>query len=421
MLEILRLSKKSLLNRRVTTGLTVFTIALSMVLLLGIERIRTGTKQSFENTVSQVDLIIGARSGPINLLLYSVFRMGDATNNVSFESYKKFSNHEDVKWSIPISLGDSHKGYRVVGTNQNYFKYYRFAGDQKLILAEGKVFQKLFDVVLGAEVAKKLGYKLGDELTLSHGTSRAAFQNHDNLPFAVVGILKKTGTPVDSSVHVSLEAIEALHADWSDGAPPRPGEETSKSDLLQMNLKPKAVTAFFVKLNSKIGIFRLQREVNELEEEALSAILPGVSLQQLWQTLGMAEKALKVVSFFVFVVSLVSMLLALLSTLNERRREMSILRSVGARPSFIFALMIFESGLLALMGIFFGILSLYIILFVAQPILEQNLGLTVGLFSFSQLDIVYTLVIFLGALIMGFLPAWGAYKRSLADGLVVKL
>ncbi len=421
MVEVLRLSKKSLLNRKVTTGLTVFTIALSMVLLLGIERIRNGTKESFENTVSQVDLIIGARGGPINLLLYSVFHIGDATNNLSYESYLKFSEHPEVQWAIPISLGDSHKGYRVVGTNENYFKHYRFAGSRELSFSSGKMFSGLFDVVLGADAARNLDYKIGDKITLSHGASAVSFQDHKDRPFVVVGILNKTGTPVDSSVHVSLEAIEALHIDWRSGAPPRPGEETSQDELLKMNLRPHTVTAFFVRLKSKIGIFRLQREVNEFEEEAMSAILPGVSLQQLWRTLGMAEQALRVVTFFVFVVSLVSMLLALYTTLNERRREMSILRSVGARPGFIFSLMIFESGLLAFLGILFGILALYVTLIMAQPFLEQQLGLTVGLFAFSSMDGLYTGLVFVGALLMGVLPAWGAYKRSLSDGLTVRL
>ncbi len=421
MLEVLRLSKKSLWNRKVTTSLTVFTIALSMVLLLGVERIRHGTRASFENTVSQVDLIIGARSGPINLLLYSVFHIGDATNNVSYESYKKISEHKDVKWSIPISLGDSHKGYRVVGTNENYFKHYRFAGNQELEFSSGKMFSGLFDVVLGADAARNLDYKIEDEITLSHGTSQAVFQDHKDRPFIVVGILDKTGTPVDRSVHVSLEAIEALHIDWKGGAPPRSGEETSQRELLKMSLRPHTVTAFFVRLKSKIGIFRLQREVNEFEEEAMSAILPGVSLQQLWRTLGMAEEILRVVSFFVFVVSLVSMLLALFTTLNERRREMSILRSVGARPGFIFSLMIIESGLLAVLGIVFGILSLYVASMIAQPLLEQKLGLTVGLFAFTSMDVFYTGIVFVGALLMGALPAWGAYKRALSDGLIVRL
>ena len=421
MLELLRLSQKSLFNRKVTTALTVFTIALSVTLLLGIERIRHGAKESFEKTVSQVDLIVGARSSPIHLLLYSVFRIGDATNNVSYSSYMQFANHEDVEWSIPISLGDSHKGYRVIGTNDNYFKHYRFSGSRKLKFSSGKKFEQLFDVVIGSDIAKALSYKVGKKIILSHGTSKANFQDHEKTPFTVVGVLEKTGTPVDRSLHVSLQAIEALHVDWTEGAPPRPGEETSAESLYKMELQPKTITAFFLRLKSKMGIFYLQREMNEFDQEALSAILPGVSLQQLWQTLNFAEKALQVVSFFVFLVSLVSILLALLTTLNERRREMSILRSIGAPTRFIFALMIFESSFLALLGILTGVLTLYVSMFIAQPLLEENLGLTIGLFSWTSIDSTYTALIFAGATLIGIFPAWQAYRRSLIDGLAVKL
>lgn len=421
MKEVILLSFKSLLNRKVTTALTVFTIALSMVLLLGIERVRKGTKESFESTVSRVDLIVGARGGSINLLLYSVFRIGDATNNLSYESYREFAKHEEVAWTIPISLGDSHKGYRVVGTNESYFEHYRYAGSKTIRFSQGQRFAGLFDVVLGADVAQKLDYKLGDRITLSHGTSRAAFQEHKDKPFVISGILEKTGTPVDQSLHVSLEAIEALHVDWRNGAPPRKGEEVSGEKLQKMELQPHAITAFFVRLKSKIGIFQVQREVNEYEEEALSAILPGVSLKQLWQTLGGAEKVLRVVSFFVFVVSLVSMLIALLTTLNERRREMAILRSVGARAKFIFGLLIFEAGLLALLGVLSGLSLLYLGLWVAQPILELKLGLNVGLYDFSATDFYYIFIIFVGALVVGLFPAWSAYRKSLSDGLVVRL
>ncbi len=421
MFKIISLSKKSLFNRKFTTCLTIFSIALSVVLLLGIERIKNGTRKSFESTISQVDLIVGARSGPVNLLLYSVFRIGDATNNVSYDTFKEFDSHEEVEWTIPISLGDSHKGFRVLGTNLNYFKYYQFSGDQRLNLREGREFQKIFEVVIGADVARQLSYKVGDQITLSHGTSRVAFQDHKDKPFYIVGILKKTGTPVDGSLHVSLEAIEALHIDWKEGAPPRPGEGITPNQMLAVKLKPKAITAFFVRLKSKVGIFRMQREVNEYEKEAMTAILPGVSLQQLWKTLGLVEKVLQVVSFFVFAVSLVSMLIALLTTLNERRREMSIFRSVGARPRFIFSILVFESGLLALLGILFGTLALYLGLYITQPILEDQLGLTVGLFAFTMTDIFYFITIFIGAISMGFIPAWSAYRKSLSDGLIVRL
>ena len=230
-MTLIKIARKSLLNRKATTLLTIFSIALSVTLLLGIERIQSGARTSFESTVSGVDLIVGARSGPVNLLLYSVFRIGNATNNISYESFAEIDQHDNVEWTIPISLGDSHRGYRVIGTNQNYFRYYQYAGKQHLDFKQGNAFEGIFDVVLGSEVAAELGYKVGDNITLSHGAERVSFQDHSDKPFTIVGIIERTGTPVDNSVHVSLEAIEALHIDWQNVAPPRPGEQVSKEEV----------------------------------------------------------------------------------------------------------------------------------------------------------------------------------------------
>ncbi|HMQ09682.1 MAG TPA: ABC transporter permease [Oligoflexia bacterium] len=419
-MTLLKITKKSLLNRKATTMLTILSIALSVALLLGIERVRSGARKSFESTISGVDLIIGARSGSVNLLLYSVFRIGNATNNISYESFDTFSRHENVDWTIPISLGDSHRGYRVVGTNQNYFLHYQYGDDQPLAFAQGKAFEHLFDVVLGSEVAEKLEYNLLDKITLSHGSDEIGFQDHADKPFTIVGILKKTGTPVDKSVHVSLKAIEALHIDWQQGAPPMPGEEVSKDDVLAMDLNPADVTAFFVKLKSRMAIFNVQREVNDYEEEALMAILPGVTLRDLWLTVGFAEKTLFLVSLLVFFVSLIGMLISLLATLNERRREMAILRSVGAKKGFVFSLLIIETCVLAVIGILFGILILCFCLLAFKPILESKLGLTVGLLTPTINDFIYIASILLAAFIASIIPSWRAYKNSLADGLTVR-
>lgn len=418
--SMVTLAHKSLVNRLSTTLLTILSIALSVTLLLGIERIRNGTRQSFESTVSGVDLIAGARSGPVNLLLYSVFRIGDATNNIDYPSYKQISEKDQVKWTIPISLGDSHKGYRVVGTNDNYFKYYRYAGTKTLDFAEGKPFSQLFDVVIGSEVAERLGYKLGDKVALSHGTAEVSFQNHDDKPFSVTGILEPTGTPVDHSLHVSLEAITALHIDWKNGAPPRKGEEIAPKVLENMDLAPSDITAFFIKLNSRIEVFDLQRYINTYAREPLMAILPGVTLRDLWKTIGVAEKSLLVVSLLVFVVSAIGMMIALLATLKERRREMAILRSVGAKKGFVFSMLIMESLILTVSGIIVGVILLYSTLLAFQPILEDRLGLTVGLFAPSTNDAIYLGTILVFSLVASVIPAWRAYRNSLSDGLTVK-
>lgn len=417
---MMALARKSLFNRLSTTLLTVLSIALSVTLLLGIERIRNGTRKSFESTVSGVDLIAGARGGPVNLLLYSVFRIGDATNNIDFGSYSEIRDSDKVKWTIPISLGDSHKGYKVVGTNGNYFKHYRYAGTKELRFQAGKPFDVLFDVVVGSEVARKLNYKIGDKIALSHGTGDVSFQKHDDKPFAVSGVLEPTGTPVDRSLHISLEAMTALHIDWKNGAPPKKGEAISPERLLTMDLEPADITAFFIKLNSRIEVFDLQRYINTYEREPLMAILPGVTLRDLWQTIGIAEKSLLVVSLLVFVVSAIGMMISLLATLKERRREMAILRSVGARKGFVFAMLILESLILTLSGIVAGIILLYAGLFAFQSILEDRLGLTVGLFTPSINDAIYVGTILVFSLIASIIPAWRAYQNSLSDGLTVK-
>lgn len=418
---ILSLAFKSLWNRRITALLTLLTISFSVMLLIGVERIRKGARHSFANTISGTDLIVGARSGPVQLLLYSVFRIGNATNNISWESYQELAANRQVKWTIPISLGDSHRGYRVMGTTQDYFKHYKYRKTKKLELAEGQQFSDLYDAVLGAEVAKKLGYQMGEEIILSHGVGDIAFTEHDTQPFQVIGILEKTGTPIDRTIHVSLEAIEAIHVDWQNGAPPIPGEEVLPEEVRAMELTPTTVTAFFVGLRSRISTFRYQRLINDYSEEPLMAILPGATLHQLWEILGAGEIALLAVSGFVVLTGLTGMLTAILTSLNERRREMAIMRSVGARPIHIFTLMVSEAGLLASLGAITGLLSLYGLLIGLQPIIEDQFGLFIPVDPPSLYDLSIVGLVIGAGLLMGSFPAWRAYRNSLSDGMTIRI
>jgi len=419
---LLRLALASLGNRRFTAWLTVFAIALSVCLLLAVERVRTEARASFANTISGTDLIVGARSGSVNLLLYSVFRIGNATNNIRWDSYEQFANHRQVKWAIPISLGDSHRGYRVMGTSTAYFEHYRYARTQQLQLSSGRTFaDDPFEVVLGAEVAQALNYTLGDELVLAHGVATISLLKHDDKPFTVVGILDRTGTPVDRTLHISLAGMEALHVDWQNGMPARGAAKVSADQARAMDLQPKQITAFMLGLNSKIATFSLQREINEFRGEPLLAILPGVALQELWSLMGTAEKALFVVSLFVVLTGLIGMLTAILTSLNERRREMAILRSVGARPWHIASLLIVEAFALALAGVLLGLLLLYLGIAGAQGFVQANYGLYLPLTLPSRYEWTLLGAILSAALMMGCVPAWRAYRQSLADGLSIRL
>jgi putative ABC transport system permease protein len=419
---LLRLALASLGNRRFTAWLTVFAIALSVCLLLAVERVRTEARASFANTISGTDLIVGARSGSVNLLLYSVFRIGNATNNIRWDSFEHFADHRQVKWAIPISLGDSHRGYRVMGTSPAYFEHYRYARSQPLQLSSGRAFvDDPFEVVLGAEVAQALNYQLGQEVVLDHGVATISLVKHDDKPFKVVGILARTGTPVDRTLHISLAGMEALHVDWQNGMPARGAAKVSAEQARAMDLQPKQITAVLLGLNSKIATFSLQREINEFRGEPLLAILPGVALQELWSLMGTAEKALFVVSLFVVLTGLIGMLTAILTSLNERRREMAILRSVGARPWHIASLLIVEAFALALAGVLLGLLLLYLGIAAAQGYVQANYGLYLPLNLPTRYEWTLLGAILSAALLMGCVPAWRAYRQSLADGLSIRL
>ncbi len=416
---ILRLAWRSLLNRWVTALLTVLAIAVSVMLLLGVEKVRTGAKTSFANTISGTDLIIGARSGDLQLLLYSVFRIGNATNNMTYESYQEIVANEAVDWIVPVSLGDSHRGFRVMGTSGAYFERYRYRRDRQLTFVDGKPFNDLFDAVLGADVAATLGYELGDPIVVAHGLGDVSFAEHDDKPFVVAGILEKTGTPVDRTVHVSLEAIEAIHVDWQSGAQ-IPGQAASADEVRGMDLTPKAVTAAFIGLKSKLSAFKLQRAINEYRAEPLSAILPGAALQQLWELIGTAETALGAVSIMVVVTALLGMVTMVLATLNERRREMAILRSVGARPRTVLGLLMAEAGLLGMAGTLFGVVLLYLTLVIIRPLVDAEFGLYLEIAWLSGRELFSLLAVISIGLVAGLLPAVHAYRLSLADGMMVR-
>lgn len=414
-----RLALQSLRNRALTATLTVLAIAFSVMLLLGVEKVRTGARQSFADTISGTDLIVGARSGSIQLLLYSVFRIGNATNNITWKSYEDIAKRPEVAWIVPMSLGDSHHGFRVLGTTEDYFKRYKYRHGQELAFAEGEPFHDLFDAVIGADVAQALGYKVGDKIVVAHGLGSVSFVEHADKPFRVAGILAKTGTPVDRTVHVSLEAIEAIHVDWQNGIP-MPGQTISADEVRQMDLSPKAITAALIGLKSRLATFQLQRWINNYKEEPLSAIIPGAALQELWGLVGTAETALSVVSAMVVATALLGMVTMILTTLNERRREMAILRSVGARPVTILGLLATEAGLLTLAGVVVGALLLYGGLAVLQPYVDRAYGLHLEIDPPTQREWLTLGSIVVAGFLAGLLPAIRAYRLSLADGMTVR-
>ncbi|MYK99226.1 MAG: FtsX-like permease family protein [Gemmatimonadetes bacterium] len=570
---VLDLALKSLRNRAFSTTLTVGSIALSVALLVGVENVRVGMRESFSNTISQTDLIVGTKGGTIQLLLYSVFGMGAPTENVSWEAYRQWAEHPAVEWTIPYSLGDSHRGFRVIGTNEDFYRHYRYRGGQEVALAEGRASEDLLDVTLGADVAAELNYSLGDEIAVTHGLSEVGFLVHDHMPFTVVGVLAKTFTPVDRALYVTLEGMEAIHleddghahdeaeeapaddehtheeeaASTDDGhdhdheghvhdaaeeAPADDGhvhdevadddhdghehdddsddghthddghdhdedaaddhashdheteaastddahdhdheaeaastddahdhdheaevaaaddehghdghdhEETAaaqtddghdheddghahvEAELSIEDVEVNQVTSFFVGTTDRRDVLQLQREINDFEDEPMMAVIPGVALNEMWRSLGFAETGLRLISIFVVLVGLLGMLVSLYTSLDERRREMAILRAVGAGPKRIVSLLVLESVCLAAAGALAGFVLVYVLLLAGQSLVEAQVGLFIPISPPGSIELLFLGAVVTAGFLIGFVPALKAYRTALHDGLTVRV
>lgn len=418
----LRLIIKSFKYRKLSVFLAVFSISISLILLMCVERVRRATQEGFTQTVSGVDLIVGARTSPLQLVLYSVFNIGQPTNNVTIESYNEIKNRPEIEWTIPYSLGDGHRGFRVVATNQDFFKFYRFRSQRNIEFADGKPFSDNFDVVIGSDVAKELSYQLNSKVVVAHGvTSGIAIQEHSDKPFTVVGILRPTGTPLDRALYISLSAMEAIHLDWQTGSAPAKGQEISLQQITMEMLQPKSITSFFVRTKNRIETLRLQREINDYKAEPLIAVIPGVVLNELWQTLSSVEKVFKAISFLVMLVGLFTLIIALMSSLQERRREMTILRALGASPGQILMLIEFETLAMLIMSLLLSLVFKVAIEAILSDWLQSRFGISLQGFGITYIELSYFLLVMILGLLISLIPAIKARQSVLKDGLSLKI
>lgn len=419
---ILKLMLKAIWNRRMSVALAIITLSLSVALFLSVTRVQQAARDGFERSIAGVDLIVGARGSDIQILLYSVFRLGDATRDFRWSSYQEVQQNPQVAWTVPIALGDSHKGFRVAGTTNDYFKYIKYGDKRSLAFAEGGQMSDLFDVVLGAKVAQELGYKLGSRIVVAHGTvSTGRNAMHDDLPFVVSGILEPTGTAMDETLFISMEAVTAIHVGWESGR--KLGE--SNADRLRAtyaagNLDPGQLTAAFVGLKSKLRLFRVQKSIQEYPNEALSAVLPGIALSRLWSIVGSAEQALRLVTGLIVIVAIMGMIAATVASLSERRREMAIFRSLGATPLVISSLLLVEAGLIAFSGCVVGLAVTQILAWLAADLAQARFGLQLSAMGLSWTDLAAMGGIILAALCAALIPAWLSYRQTLSDGLTVR-
>lgn len=472
---MLMLGIRSLWNRRFVALLTVVSIAVSVALILGVERLRTEARESFSNAASGIDLIVAPRGNSVQILLATVFGVGSTGTGLSWETYEWVEAQPDTAWAAPIVMGDNHRGFPVIGTKAAYFEKFRHSGGQALVFDKGGAFEDSAAVV-GSEVAERFDYQLGTEIVLAHGAGAVAFDVHDDAPFTIAGILERTGTAVDRMVFVSLEGFDKLHEDKGppeadplsalepatgmmtseevqDGSQDHAdhdgheheesshageaghdihehddhehdgGHETSRDARHEAGHahEPEKINAIYIGLTDRTATLSLQRALSELKTEPVSAVMPNVALLELWSITGTAEIALRLMASAVVLAGIVGLLVMLSSTLENRRREFSILRSVGAQPGHIFGLIVLEAGLLTLAGIVLGYLILTAAVAIAGPVLAADFGFRLDRLWPSPFEASLMVLIFAAGLAASLIPAWRVYRMTLSDGITVRI
>mgnify|MGYP001472695706 FL=1 len=464
---------QSLLNRWLSCLLIILTLAFSISLFFTVSRIQESVRSSFQNTISGVDSVVAARGGDLQILLNSVFLIGEPNSTIRWSTFKDITDNNKMNWAVPITLGDSHKGYRVIGTTNNYFKEIKYSSGKNIEFLSGNSFNDVFDVVLGNAVANKLKYNLGAEIIITHGLSDVGEvhtfssekenhsdhadhddhadeehdnhddhvdhddhakheehdnhedhadeghegHNHENLGFKVTGILKPTGTPIDNAVYISLAGIEAMHTGWIGN---QKVIDVSIEQIMQSELKPKTISAIFVSLKNRTQVFQFQRDVLNYKEEAISSVMPGITLSRLWALTGNVDKAFKIITFFIIIIALLGMIAMTIAGLNGRRREMAILRSVGASPTNIVSLLLVESIIISLISCAIGYILMIVIFSIGKDYLQNNYGIFINSFSIKNYDLQMIISIICAALIATIVPAIQIYKNTLRDGLNVR-
>jgi len=432
---LLHIAWASARSRRLTLGLMVMTVALTTALLVSTERLRHDLRTSFSKALSGTDLIVAARSDPVQVMLSVIFHMGRPTQNISRTRVEGLSALPQVEWIVPIALGDSYRGMPVVATSNDYFERIRTGDSRPLVFKAGRAFDSSkpstrHEVVIGATVAQRFNLRITDRITLAHGGGVIQDRSHEDQPFAVVGILQPTGTPIDRTLLISLEAFQALHAGWVAGAAPRPARAESKATgnspaasepepgaPTSALPRPRSYSGALVGLRTRSAVFAVQRAIERPHAEPLTAVLPGVALDQLWSLLGHGERILLLMIALVGLTALVGLVATTLTGLEARRRELAILRALGARPQTLFALVLIESSMIALLGIVAGAAVSATLLSVLAGPLHGSLGLVLDGPGWTLDQATLLLVVFCSVLAAGMVPALRAARMSLADGL----
>lgn len=410
-MNIFKLSWKYLTFKPLSTGLNVMLLALGLAIITVLLLIQDQFEKKMNQDAEGIDLVVGAKGSPLQLILSSVYHIDFPTGNIPMEEAIRISRSRLIKNVIPLALGDNYQGYRIVGTNSDYLGLY----DVKF--SEGEGWIEPFDVVLGSEVAKKTGLKTGDSFEGSHGISEGS-HDHDEHGFKVKGILEPNGNVVDRLVLTSIESVWYTH-DEADSTASETAHNLLHQPVSQTGFpktdQEREVTSLLVQYRNPMAAIQLPRMINS--GTSMQAASPSFEMSRLFELLGVGVSLLQGLAFVLIGISGLGIFIALYNSLKERKYDLAILRAIGASRVQLVFLIFLEGLMLTFLGALVGILLGHTFLSVIVSQNEQGVVGTLNPWVFLKAElwiVVYALVV---GIIASLIPAWSAYQTSIAKQL----
>ncbi|MFQ3599136.1 MAG: ABC transporter permease [Chloroherpetonaceae bacterium] len=475
-MSVFSLVLSNIAQRKISVFLTALSVALGVALIAATLDIKRQVEEKFSQTSVGYELILGAKGSPLQLVLNTVYHLGNPTGNLPYSTYEMYRRSPFVSYAIPMGLGDNYRGFRIVCTTTDFFTKFNYAKDKRYELTEGRLFNddELYAAVLGKDVAEKTGLKLGDKFVATHGLQESGGdigKQHEHDQFTVVGILKKSGTPADKAIYASLPTVWAIHEEethhddndatrkevveriygkpekdtiqlqlsakdhhhethtHSDGTPHTDGDKHADHDHAHErehhhDARPIPtegdVTAILVKAKAPIFSLQLYDKINR-EPHAQAAFAVN-EIKNLFDIVGNIDWAFLFITALVIVVALIGVMVALYNSLAERRREIAILRSLGAHRSKIFSIIALEAALVSFFGALFGVVLSKVLALVLKGFVLEKTGIEISVSLWSVVGVVpvelglLVVVTLIGAL-AGLLPAVEAYRTDVAKNL----
>jgi putative ABC transport system permease protein len=404
-MNIFNISWKNFTNKPLTNGLSILLLALGVGIIALVISLGKQLDEKFTKNIKGIDMVVGAKGSPLQLILSSIYQIDSPTGNISFAEANTLSKNPFIKSAIPIALGDSYLGYRIVGTNKLYLPHY------KAELANGVDATKPMECVLGATTAQKVGLKIGDKFASAHGLDNEG-DKHELQKYIIVGILAFNNSVVDQLIITPLESIWAVHehAEGPNNLALLNDETDEKPNIID-----KQITALLVKFRNPMGLMTIPRNINA--NTNMQAALPAIEINRLFSLMGVGIVTLKWIAFLIIMVSAISIFVTLYNSLKERKYEMALMLSMGASRIKLFALLLLEGLIIGILGYLLGMFFSKIGLYLMSKNTETNFHYQFNIFNISVDELWLFLASILICILAAAIPSIGIYKVNISKTL----